>query len=207
MSDEKWLVWVKQLQAIAQIGLTYTEDAYDRERYEQIQVLAAEIAAEYTGVAQGNIEKLFQHERGYATPKVDVRGAVFNDAGQVLLVKEARSGEWTLPGGWADVWDTPAQGVEREIREESGYDATATKLVACYDRTNQGYRSSEFSIYKLFFLCTLQGGSAQTSHETTEVSFFAADALPPLDEGRTLKKHLLRCFAHYQDSSLPTEFD
>lgn len=207
MSDADWLRWIKQLQAIAQTGLTYAEDVYDRERYEQIRTLAAEISASYTGVDQGHIEMLFKAERGYATPKVDVRGAVINDAGAVLLVKEARTGAWTLPGGWADVWDTPARGVEREIFEESGYEAKAVKLVGCYDRANQGYTASEYSIYKLFFLCTLQGGSAKTSHETDDVGFFTANQLPPLDQGRTLEKHLLRCFAHYHDSSLPTEFD
>lgn len=207
MPDPQWLSWVKQIQSIAQTGLTYTNDVYDEERYEQLLALAAEIASAHTGIDQTKIEGLFRYEKGYQTPKVDVRGAAFNDAGEVLLVKEARTGKWTLPGGWADVWDTPAQGIEREIREESGFTAKATKLVAIYDRTNQGYNPSEFAIYKMFFLCEITGGAAAISHETLAVAFFAEDDMPELDAGRTLEKHLQRCFAHHRDASLPTEFD
>ena len=207
MAVAKWLDWVRRLQSIAQAGFTYNTIDFDQERYQQIQAVASEMAEAHTDIPKNKIDTLYQHEKGYATPKVDVRGIVFNENEEILLVKEASTGKWTLPGGWADVWDTPSQAVEREIREESGYETKATKLLALFDRDNQGHPAHEFSIWKSFFLCELQGGEARTSTETSDVGFFAEDNLPELDTGRTLEKHNLRFFEHYRDSSLATDFD
>lgn len=207
MTESKWLAWARQIQSIATVGLLYTENPYDKERYEHLQALALEILAAHSGVPADVIGGLFQQEKGYPTPKVDVRGAVFNERGEILLVQEAKSGGWTLPGGWADVWDTPSQGVEREVFEESGLRVKAHKLISVYDRDNQGHPAHDFAIYKVTFLCALEGGTPTISHETLAVQFFAEDALPELDAGRTLKKHLHLCFEHYRDPSLPTAFD
>ncbi len=207
MAVVKWLEWVRRLNSIAQAGFTYNNNAFDQERYQQIQAVASEIADAHTDIPKNKIDTLYQQEKGYVTPKVDVRGVVFNEAGEILLVKEASTGKWTLPGGWADVWDTPSQAVEREVREESGYETRATKLLALLDRDNQGHPAHEFAIWKTYFLCELKGGSAQTSTETSDVGFFAEDKLPELDTGRTLKKHILRFFEHYRDESLLTDFD
>lgn len=207
MTTPKWLEWVRRLNSIAQAGFTYNKDDYDQERYQQIQDIATEIASTHTDLPESKIATLYQHERGYATPKIDARGVVFNDSGEILMVKEASVGKWTLPGGWADVWDTPSKAVEREVFEESGYTAKAVKLLAVYDRDNQGHPEHEFAIWKNFFLCELIGGTAQTSVETSDVGFFAEDNLPELDTGRILKKHLHRFFEHYRNPSLPTDFD
>lgn len=203
----KWLDWVRRLQSIAQAGFTYNNIDFDQERYQQIQAVASEIAEAHTDIPKTKIETLYQQEKGYTTPKIDARGVVFNENGEILLVKEASTGKWTLPGGWADVWDTPSQAVEREIHEESGYETKATKLLALYDRDNQGHPIHEFSIWKSYFLCELTGGKAQTSTETSDVGFFAENNLPELDTGRTLKKHILQFFEHYRDPSLDTDFD
>lgn len=203
----QWLDWVRRMQSIGQAGLKYGHDAYDLERYEQLIALAAEIAGAHTGVAAEKIAALYRHERGYPTPKVDVRGVAFNEAGELLLVREAKNGRWTLPGGWADVYDTPSQAVEREIREESGFEARATRLLAVYDRDNQGHPPFEFAVYKLYFLCEMIGGCAQTSLETSAVGFFSVENLPEIDEGRTLRAHLERFFVMAQDPTEPTDFD
>lgn len=207
MTSPQWLDFVRRLQSIAQVGLSYSEGVYDLERYEQIRQIAAEIAAMNTDSDAEMITTLFKEEKGYTTPKVDVRGIVFNPAGEMLLVKEASTQKWTLPGGWADVWDTPAQGVEREILEESGYETKAIKLLALYDRDNQGHSVHATSIYKAYFLCELTGGEAKTSHETSAVGFFAEDNLPEFDKGRTLEKHVHRFFEHYRNPDLPSDFD
>ena len=129
-SEPRWLVWAREVQAIAQIGLTFSRDPYDRERYERLRAIAAEIVAKHVGLDAGHLESLFAAETGYATPKVDVRGAVFRD-GCILLVREAADGgRWTLPGGWADVNESPAECVVREVREESGFDVRVGKLAA-----------------------------------------------------------------------------
>ena len=204
--DTPWLAWVRRLQAIAQTGLTFSEDTYDRERYEQIRDIAAEIMADHTGMDAAAIVDLFRGQEGYATPKVDVRGAVFDDE-RLLLVRERIDGLWTLPGGWADVGDSPAEAVVREIWEESGYEARATRLVALYDRNKQGHPPMPFHAYKAFFVCDLLGGSAAVSHETTAVGFFARTEIPPLSTGRVTTHQIERMFAHHANPELPTEFD
>jgi ADP-ribose pyrophosphatase YjhB (NUDIX family) len=207
MDDPAWLRWARELQAIAQIGLAFSQDAYDLERYRRLRVIAAEMFSHGTGTPVERIQSLFERESGYATPKVDVRGAVFRDQ-QILLVREVSDGGWTLPGGWADVDQSPRECVEREIREESGFEARAVKLAAIYDYRRQGQpHPLPYSIFKLFFVCELTGGEARTSLETSAVEFFALEALPPLSRGRTNPAQIERMFAHRQEPALPTEFD
>jgi len=146
-----WLDWIQRLQAIAQTGLTYAADPYDVERYEQLREIAAEIAAAHSDTEFERISGLFADQAGYATPKVDVRGAVFRDD-MILLVKERSDGGWTLPGGWADVGDSPGDAVVREIAEESGYQTRVVKLLALYDRNKHGHPPYPFHAYKIFFL-------------------------------------------------------
>ena len=209
MNEDKIIAWAQQLMAVAQCGLTYNDDnPYETERYHEIQHIASEMIADAATISQQDALELFDDEskNGYATPKVDARGVVFNQEGKILLVKEHRSQKWTFPGGWVDVGDTPSSGVEREVREESGYQVSATKLLIVADR-NLRYPPSRFHIYKLFFLCELNGGEAALSHETDGVGFFAEDELPELDLGRTSAYHLARCFEYYRHPELPTEFD
>lgn len=208
MNEEPtWLLWARELQALAQTGLAFSKDEYDLERYQRIRALAAEMYARGSDTPVERIRSLFAQESGYATPKVDVRGAVFRD-GRILLVKEAIDGLWTLPGGWADVNQSPREGVEREIREESGYEARAIKLAAVYDYRRQGNRNPlPNSIYKLFFVCELTGGEARTSFETSAVEFFPPDQLPPLSMGRTDPAQIARMFAHRRDPALAADFD
>jgi ADP-ribose pyrophosphatase YjhB (NUDIX family) len=192
---------------MAQTGLTFTRDAYDRERYEALRELAARILAAHCATEAGRIEALFTAETGYATPKVDVRGAVFRD-GRILLVREILDdGRWTLPGGWADVNQSPSECVVREVREESGFETVARKLAAVWDRRRHPHPPHPFHIYKMFFLCDLVGGEARTSIETSGVDFFAEDDLPELSLGRTLAPQIHRMFEHYRNPDLPTDFD
>src|SRR5262245_41068431 len=202
------LQWARKVQAIAQNGLTFTQDPFDRDRYQQLQELVATILSAEVGITPGELQGLWLGEEGYATPKVDVRGAVF-DQDKVLLVRERADGKWTFPGGWVDVGDAPAFAVEREIREESGYLARAVKLAALYDKNNpaHGHPPSLLHIYKLLFLCELTGGTPTTSSETDGVDFFPITALPPLSTGRTSESQIARMYQHYLNRGLPTDFD
>lgn len=205
--EPRWLSWVRELQAMAQTGLAFTHDPYDLERYRRLRAIAVEMLAAGSGAPLARIAALFEQDLGYPTPKVDVRGAVIQ-GGRVLLVREVGDGLWTLPGGWADVNQTAAQCVEREIREESGFEARAIKLAAVWDSRRQGARRPHpYTIYKLFFVCELTGGVARGSVETSEVDFFAPDSLPPLSLGRVNAAQIARMFAHERDRSLPAEFD
>ncbi len=203
-----WLLWARELQATAQTGLTFTQNPYDRERYEAMQALAVKMMAECTGSDLAVTEKLFASQSGYATPKVDVRAAIFRGR-EVLLVSELiDGGRWTLPGGWADINETAGGNAVREAREEAGLAVKVTKLAAVYDRDKSGHpQPYPFHIYKMFFLCEVLGECAKREGETGEARYFSIDALPELSESRVLVRQILRLYEHYLNPSLPTDFD
>jgi ADP-ribose pyrophosphatase YjhB (NUDIX family) len=199
------LRWAQRLQAIAQTGLTYARDPFDRQRYDELREIAIEMAAEAGAVAEA-ARVAFTSEDSYPTPKVDVRAVVFR-GDELLLVREARTGGWTLPGGWADVGDTPGGVAERETREESGYAVKARKMIAVFDKSRHEHPPSLYYTYKMLVLCDLLGGEARFSHETDGVGFFRRDGLPQLDLERTTPGQVAAAFAHHAEPSLPTEFD
>lgn len=200
------LDWARKVQAIAQNGLLFSKDSFDRDRYTQLKDLSDSILAAELDIPLGKARALWEKEDGYVTPKVDVRGGVF-DGDRVLLVRERSDGRWTLPGGWVDVNDTPSDAVVREIFEESGYRAKATKLAMLVDKNRHPHPPSVHHIYKLFFLCELTGGAARTSNETDGVDFFPVHSLPDLSVGRALSSQIERLYAHQLNRSLPTDFD
>lgn len=202
----RWLAWAQQIQAIAQTGLTFSDNEYETERYAHLMRLAAEIVREHTGLPKEDVLADLFSQPGYATPKVDVRAAAVRE-GRILLVRERRDGLWTMPGGWADVGDTPAEMVVREAREESGYEVRPVKLVGVFDANRDGRPMRFYHAYKLVFLCEVTGGEAQTSYETSDVAFFAFDDLPPLSSARTNERHLAEIRAHLADPSRPAHFD
>ncbi|MBI5639199.1 MAG: NUDIX hydrolase [Nitrospirae bacterium] len=204
--DPQWLIWAKQLQAIAQTGLTYCRDAFDIERYEQVREIAAEIAAVHSDMEPKFIRNLFASEQGHATPKVDVRGAIFKDE-SILLVKERLDGKWTLPGGWADINESPGEAVVREVFEETGYETRAVKLLAIFDRNRHGHTPYPFNAYKLFFMCEMLGGIPSQSMETAGSAFFGEDELPDLSLPRITRSQIIRMFEHYRHPNWPTDFD
>ncbi|HBK09195.1 MAG TPA: ADP-ribose pyrophosphatase [Acetobacteraceae bacterium] len=207
--DPDWLIWAREIQAIAQTGLAFSKDPYDLDRFKALGRLAARIMADHTSADLSRIETLFEGETGYATPKLGVRGAVFDTAGRILMVREVVDGHrWTLPGGWADVNQTPAESVVREVFEESGYRVRPVKLAAVWDRARHAHPPMAFSVARMFFICALEGGEPATSLETSEIGWFAeADIPSDLSVRRTHPHHIQRMFAHWRDPALSTEFD
>ncbi len=207
LMEPKWLSWAKSLQAISQNGLTYAENEFDIERYKQIRNIAAEMMAKKSDTDLSYIKNLFQMNEGYATPKVDVRGAVF-EKDRILLVKEKSDGGWTLPGGWADTNETPSESVEREVYEESGFLVKTKKILAVFDRTKQGHTPPfPFHVYKIFFLCNLIGGKKTNSMETEDVDFFEEDKIPKLSLSRVTMNQIKRLFQHHRNDNFQTDFD
>ena len=204
--EPKWLEWARRLDALAQNGLTFAESPFDIERYTALRLVAAEMLAEGSGTSLPPVLDLLSGQVGYATPKVDVRGVVFQE-GKILLVRERSDGLWTLPGGWADVGDSPSEAVVREVREESGYLTQATKLLALYDRDRHGAPPFPHHIYKVFFRCEIIGGSPESSAEIQDVGFFAEDAIPELSLTRTMPGQIARMFEHHRRPDKPTDFD
>jgi len=207
--DPRWLRWVKELRSIAQAGLTYAESPFDRHRYQQVLDIATEIAATYSATDFETVRGLFSAAQGYETPKVDVRGVVLQE-GRLLLVQELMDGgRWTLPGGWADVNDTPTQAVEREVWEETGFKVRATRLLAAYDRRLHGHTPpAPYGIYKLFFLCTLLEGTSKPSIETTGARFFAEHEIPEaLSLGRVTPEEITRLLELARHPEWPADID
>lgn len=207
MDNPQWLNWGRALQRIAQNGLAYSKNPFDIERFEAVRQIAAEIIATNNGMTTSPVADIFSGEQGYATPKIDVRGALFRD-NKILLVQELLdNGRWTLPGGWADAGDSPSHAVVREIREESGYEARAVKLAMVFDRDLHGHPKFYFAIYKLFFICEITGGAPASSIETGGVEFFAEDNLPELSIGRVTADEIHTLFDHYRRPEIATQFD
>lgn len=196
----------RRLLALSQTGLHFSLEEYDRERYREVADIAAQLLALESNRSAEQISRTWFIEDGYSTPKIDVRGIVFRDD-RVLMVRERVDGKWTVPGGWADVNDAPAQAVEKEIVQESGFTARAVKLAAVYDRNKHNHPAFLFHVWKLFFICELTGGEARTSYETTGVDFFALDQLPELSTGRATAAQIHRMREHYLHPDLPTDFD
>ncbi len=196
----------RRLFALSQTGLHFTREEYDRERYREIAEIGAQMLANESAHAAESLKQTWFVEDGYATPKIDVRGAIYRDD-RVLLVRETIDGKWTMPGGWADVNDTPAHAVEKEIEQESGFIARAVKLAALYDRNRHEHPPYLFHAWKAFFICDITGGSPRLSHETDGVDFFPLDALPELSTGRATAAQIQRMYAHHRQRELPTEFD
>jgi ADP-ribose pyrophosphatase YjhB (NUDIX family) len=196
----------RRLLALSQSGLHFTPQEYDRERYREIIDIATSLLEMESSHAAEHLRAAWFVEDGYATPKMDVRGAVFRDD-RVLLVREVLDGKWTLPGGWADVNDGPAHAVEKEIEQESGFTARAVKLAALYDRNRHEHPPYLFHAWKAFFICEITGGEPRISHETDGVDFFPLNALPELSTGRSTAAQIRRMYEHHLHREWPTEFD
>jgi ADP-ribose pyrophosphatase YjhB (NUDIX family) len=207
MTEPQWIRWARELQAISQTGNHFATSDYDRERYKRISEIAAEIFAKQGDIEGSKIRTIFEAQSGYATPKIDVRAAVFRDD-RILLVQERSDGLWTLPGGWADVNDSPSEAVQKEVLQESGFRARTERLLAVFDRAKHPHDPPfPFHIYKMFFLCEIEGGEATPSSETSSVDFFGVEALPPLSSSRITEDQIRFCFRAGLNATFPTAFD
>lgn len=205
-----WLRWSRALQSIGQTGLTYARDPYDLERYREIVRLAAEIAAAGSGGDAEAILGFFASQRGYPTPKIDVRAAVIVE-GRILLVRERDDGGWSMPGGWADIGESAAEAVQRETAEETGVEVRAEKLIALLERERHGHPPHPEFSYKAFFACSPVGEVpprlAGQSADSDGAGFFAPDQLPDLSVARITRGEIELAFRHHTSPELPTEFD
>lgn len=206
MSDkEKWLEWAIELQSLAQAGLTYGHDVYDKERYERIREIAAEMIALKSDISIDKVKDLFCNEIGYQTPKLDTRAAIFKDD-EILLVKE-NSGKWSLPGGWVDVNVSVKENTIKEVKEESGLDVIAEKIIAVQDRSKHNLPVYAYGVCKIFVLCSVIGGKFEKNIETTEFKYFKKDQLPCLATEKNNEEQIHMCFEAYYAKEWETQFD
>ena len=206
-SVSRWLEWAREIHALAETSLHYAKNTFERSRAERLREIAAEIVSTHSEIPKQEVQVAFSAQPGYITPKVDVRGAVFREE-KILLVCEMIDGGWTLPGGWADVGESPRVAVEREVSEEAGLSVKASRLVGVYDANRIETALPLYHAYKLVFLCEALSDELSTSSETSEVGFFPFDDLPhPLSAHRTLPRHIDDAVAAYRDPDRATGFD
>ena len=202
---EKWLEWAIELQSLAQAGLTYGKDIYDKERYERIREISAEIVSNYTDMSIEKVKDLFCNEVGYQTPKLDTRAAIFED-GKILLVRE-NNGKWSLPGGWVDVNVSVKENTIKEVKEESGLDVSADRIIAVQDRAKHNLPVYAYGVCKVFVLCSVLGGEFVKNIETTEFQYFSEFEIPELAEEKNNLEQIKMCFRAYRAENWETEFD
>ena len=179
--------WAMDLQSLAQAGLRYGHDVFDRERYEEIRRIAGEMMSARTGIPEEKLKTLFLGDEGYQTPKIDTRAAIFKD-NRILLVREKKTQEWSLPGGWNDYDQTTAQNCVKEAREEAGRIVEPIKIIAVQDRNHHNKPVIATNITKIFYLCKEISGKF-TPNDGTDAFRKASDRpafLPPQDGAERL---------------------
>ena len=203
---EKWLKWAMEIQSLSQSGLAYTENPYDIERYERLREISAEIVAEKSNISLDKVERLFCNETGYQTPKLDTRAAIFKD-NKILLTHE-NNGTWSLPGGWCDVLESVKSNTVKEVKEETGLDVEAVKIISIQDRNKHNKPQYAYGVCKVFVLCNIIGGKFIKNIETTETKYFSLEEIPSnLAEEKTNKEQIEMCFAAFNNQSWQTQFD
>ena len=206
MMSYQWLEWAQRIQALSQSGLAFSKDIYDIERYEELRMISAEIMAEHTGLEMQKIKDLFLNDTGYQTPKVDVRGVIFQDD-KILMVKEKLDDRWSLPGGFCDIGLSAAENIVKEIKEESGFDAVPTKLLTVWDKNKHPHPPEAFHYYKLFIQCEIIGGQPMTGIETSDIKFFSESDIPSLSANRVVESQIKTLFEFLRDPNKETLFD
>ncbi len=196
--------WAKELQSLAQAGLYYGHDIYDKERYQRIREISAEMMLLRADVPAEKISGLFCGDTGYQTPKVDTRAAIIQD-GKILLVCE--KGKWSVPGGWCEFNMSPADNAVKETKEEAGLDVAISKIIAVQDRDKHNLPPYAYGVVKIFYLCEVLGGSFSDNTETSESRYFSFEELPPLAEEKCSKEQIRMCFDAYQSKDWIVQFD
>ena len=203
---EKWIKWSMEIQSLAQSGLAYTDNVYDIERYERLREISAEMLAEKTDLSIEKVKDLFCNETGYQTPKIDTRAVIFKD-NKILLVHE-NNNTWSLPGGWCDVLESVKSNTVKEVKEETGLDVNAIKVVAIQDRNKHNKPIYAYGVCKVFILCDVISGEFEKNIETTEIKYFSQDEIPNnLSDEKKNKEQIEMCFKAYNDKNWQTQFD
>ena len=205
-TPDHWLTIAKKINSIAQTGLAFTNDKFDKERYSELLDLSIQIIQNITDIDSKKLEFVFNRDIGYQTPKLGVRAVVFKE-NKLLLVKEKMDNKWCLPGGYADIGMTPSEIIINEVKEESGFDVKPTRILGLIDYNKHQERPFPFDIYNLFMECEIIGGKPEVGIETSDVGFFEINNLPELSERRVTKKQIIQMFELFNDKNLEPIFD
>lgn len=205
--EDQWLVWAKRLSALADTGLHYCRDKFDRERYEEVAEIATSMMAALGDIPIGRVNLALGDSEGHVTPKIDVRAAIIDD-GKILLVKEKMDGHWTMPGGYAEIGLSAAENTIKEVWEEAGVRVEANRLYAIRHKARHAYPADVLDFYKLFFLCKrLDDAPLDPGHEVFDAAYFSPTELPPLSEPRVIARDITDAFEFYADPQRPSIID
>ncbi len=203
---EKWLKWAIEIQSLAQTGLAYTKDSYDKERYERLREISAEMIEEKSNIKLEKVKELFCSEKGYPTPKIDTRAAIFKN-NKILLVHETND-TWSLPGGWCDVLESVRSNTIKEVKEETGLNVKTEKIISVQDRNKHNKPIYAYGVCKIFVLCKVTGGTFVDNIETTEIDYFSLEDIPDnLATEKVNKEQIEMCFKASRDKNWQTTFD
>lgn len=191
-----WVDMIVELQSLAQAGLAYGKDAYDKERYKRIREISAEMMSHIADIPLEKVKGLFCNEIGYQTPKIDTRAAIFKDD-KILLVQE-KNGTWSLPGGWCDVTVSVAENTIKEVKEEAGLDVIVKSVIAIQDREKHNLPIYAYRVCKIFMLCSAVGGNFEPNIETIGFAYFAEDEIPQLATEKNNEEQIKMCFDSYR---------
>ena len=195
-TKKMWVDMIVELQSLAQAGLAYGKDAYDKERYKRIREISAEMMSHIADIPLEKVKGLFCNEIGYQTPKIDTRAAIFKDD-KILLVQE-KNGTWSLPGGWCDVTVSVAENTIKEVKEEAGLDVICKSVIAIQDREKHNLPIYAYRVCKIFMLCSAVGGNFEPNIETIGFAYFAEDEIPQLATEKNNEEQIKMCFASYR---------
>jgi ADP-ribose pyrophosphatase YjhB (NUDIX family) len=202
----KWKELAQELLSIAQEGLTYSKDRYDIDRFKRLKAISARIMSDFTDTNLEKLTALYAEEKGYSTPKLDIRGAIFQNR-KLLLVQEKDTQKWSIPGGWADVGLSPAENVVKEVAEEAGLQVKPLKILAVWDKRFHAHPPDSYHVYKIVFLCEIIGGTLTPGFETRDVRYFAQDEIPPLSTNRITSEQIDFLFESLKSPQQSTSWD
>jgi len=198
---------IKQIQALAEIGIHYSHNDFDLQRYQEMSDLCLATLSQMTDIPETELKvNMIEHD-GYKTPKVDVRAVVFNENNEILMVREKIDGCWSLPGGWADIGYSPSEVAEKESREEAGAEVKASRLLGILDKSHQNHPADLYYIYKIFMECSFIRWVGSDNLETTEIGFFNLDNLPNLSLPRISEDQLIKLFDYHSGTITEPMFD
>jgi ADP-ribose pyrophosphatase YjhB (NUDIX family) len=185
---------LKQIQALAQIGIHYSHNEFDYKRYQEINEICLSALSDMTDIDVNTLRTKILEQDGYKTPKVDIRAVVFNDSDEILMVREKIDGCWSLPGGWADIGLTPSEIAVKEALEEAGAIVKAGRLLGVLDKRMHDHPADIFYIYKIFIECELIDWTDSDHMETSAYGFFSLKNLPPLSLPRNTPDQIQKLF-------------
>lgn len=206
--NDQLLEEIKRLKSIAETGLLYCNNAYDKERYLELQEMSLRLLANLSGHNIESLKASFPITQDYPTAKVDIRGLVLSpDQKKILFVKESADGKWALPGGWADIGHTPKEIIVKEVKEETGLDVVPRALLAVFDKRMHAHPPQPFYVYKMALYCEAVSTEITKGFDVLDVQYFGIDDLPELSEDRILKSQIELLYNKALASDFEAYFD